>query len=203
MHSNPNFFVWLASQSPRRSELLQQIGIAYKLLLAGDTEDAEAIEAVQANEAPLDYVRRVTHAKADAALVRWQKKNLPPAPIVCADTCVALDNTILGKPQDAHHAAHMLQQLSGSQHQVLTAVVVLAPTSLQRHACVSVSKVWFDQLSPDAIQRYINSGEPFGKAGAYAIQGIGATFVRHIEGSFSGIMGLPVFETHQLLRQCA
>lgn len=201
MHLPPHFFVWLASQSPRRSELLHQIGIAHKRLLADDHEDTEAIEAVHANEKAPDYVQRVTHAKADAAFIRWQKKQLPPAPIVCADTCVALNSTILGKPKDAQDATRMLQQLSGSQHQVLTAVVVLEPTSQQRHTCMSISNVWFEALNSRTIAHYIASNEPFGKAGAYAIQGIGATLVRHIEGSYSGIMGLPVFETNQLLQQ--
>lgn len=202
MQTHTDYFVWLASQSPRRSELLQQIGIAHKLLLADANEDAEALETVKPNEAPLAYVQRVTHAKADAALARWQKRQLPPAPIVCADTCVALDGAILGKPKDTADAARMLQLLSGSQHQVLTAVVVLMPTTQQRHGCVSVSDVWFTQLNNQAIANYVASGEPFGKAGAYAIQGLGATLVQRIAGSFSGIMGLPVFETHQMLRQC-
>lgn len=202
MYTKGDFFVWLASQSPRRSELLQQMGVSHQLLLADAKEDAEAIESVQTHETPLDYVQRVTKAKVGAAFIRWQQRELPAAPIVCADTCVALGDTILGKPKDAHHAASMLQQLSASQHQVLTAVTVFVPTSQKSLASVSVSTVWFDQLNSQAIQNYITSGEPFGKAGAYAIQGIGATFVRRIEGSFSGIMGLPVFETNQLLRQC-
>lgn len=203
MHTHHDFFVWLASQSPRRRELLQQMGIAYQLLLADADEDTEAIEAVHTNETPLEYVQRVTHAKADAAWARWRQRQLPAAPIVCADTCVALGNTILGKPIDAHHATHMLQQLSGTQHQVLTAVVVLQPNPQHRLADVCISQVWFDSLDNHAIQHYIASGEPFGKAGAYAIQGLGASFVRHIEGSFSGIVGLPVFETKQLLQQIA
>ena len=117
-------FVYLASQSPRRRQLLEQVGVAYEPLLPGVEEDAEALEAVCAGESPAAYVQRVTHAKADAAVQRWQRRQLPPAPILCADTTVALDDRILGKPADAADAVAMLRQLSGRRHQVLTALVI-------------------------------------------------------------------------------
>ena len=122
-------FVYLASQSPRRRQLLEQVGVAYELLLPGVEEDAEALETVCADESPAAYVQRVTHAKADAAVQRWQRRQLPPAPILCADTTVTLDDRILGKPANAADAAAMLRQLSGRRHQVLTALVLHEPAS--------------------------------------------------------------------------
>ena len=193
-------FIYLASQSPRRRQLLEQIGVAYDLLLPGAEEDAEALEAVCAGESPADYVQRVTHAKADAAVQRWQERQLPPAPILCADTTVALDGCILGKPADAAEATAMLRQLSGRRHQVLTALVLHDPVSGQRQSACSVSDVWFDTLDDARIAAYAATGEPFGKAGGYGIQGRAATLVARIEGSFSGIVGLPLFELAQLLR---
>ena len=196
-------FVYLASQSPRRSQLLEQLGVPHQLLVAntdGDLgEDAEAIEVVHGQEAPAAYVQRVTALKLDAAVARHQRRGLPAAPILCSDTTVALGREILGKPEDEADAARMLKSLSGTTHRVLTAVAVAH--GRKRVAALSVSRVRFDVLSPAMVRAYVASGEPMGKAGAYAVQGRAAAFIAHISGSYSGIMGLPMFETAQLLRQ--
>ncbi|WP_455555446.1 Maf family protein [Comamonas sp.] len=196
-------FVYLASQSPRRSQLLQQMGVRHELLLpnvAGDVaEDAEAMEVVVAGEVPRDYVQRVTGLKLDAAVARWARRGLPAAPVLTSDTTVALGTSILGKPADAQEACAMLRQLSGQTHEVLTAVAIQAGE--HRLQALSVSKVRFMDMTDAQIAAYVASGEPFGKAGAYGVQGLAATMIAHIEGSYSGIMGLPVFETAQLLRQ--
>jgi len=196
-------FIYLASQSPRRSQLLQQLGVRHELLLPnapGDVpEDAEAIEAVLPGEAPRDYVQRVTALKLDAAVARWARRDLPPAPVLTSDTTVALGAEILGKPEDAAQAQTMLRKLSGQTHEVLTAVAL--QHGAQRWQALSVSKVRFMDMSDAQIAAYVASGEPFGKAGAYGVQGSAAAMIEHIEGSYSGIMGLPVFETAQLLRQ--
>ena len=192
-------FVYLASQSPRRRQLLEQIGVRHELLLPDADEDAEALEAVRPGEAPLAYVRRVTVLKLDAALARLKRRGLPSAPVLCSDTTVALGRTILGKPADAAEARRMLQALSGTTHRVLTAVAVQG--ARRRLDAVSESRVRFSPLTPARIRDYVATGEPLGKAGAYAVQGRAATFIEHLSGSYSGIMGLPVFETAALLRQ--
>ena len=192
-------FVYLASQSPRRRQLLDQIGVRHELLLAEPGEDAEALEAVRGREAPARYVQRVTALKLDAAVARQRARGLPPAPVLCADTTVALGVTILGKPEDAEDAARMLAALSGHTHRVLTAVAVQHGD--QRLRALSVSEVCFDALTPAQIAAYVASGEPLGKAGAYAVQGRAQAFIRTMRGSYTGIMGLPLFETAQLLRQ--
>jgi septum formation protein len=192
-------FVWLASQSPRRRQLLQQIGVRHELLLAGESEDAEALEAVQRGEAPAVYVQRVTRLKLDAARARLAARRLPLAPILCADTTVALGRRILGKPADADDARAMLAALSGRTHRVLTAVAVW--TGARRLEALNVSHVRFAKLPPRVIDAYIAGGEPFGKAGAYAIQSALAGWIEHIDGSHSGIMGLPLAETATLLRR--
>ena len=190
-------FVYLASQSPRRSQLLEQIGVRHELLLPGDDEDAESLEVMLNNEAPSSYVKRVTQLKLDAALLRLKKRGLAPGPIVCSDTTVALGRTVYGKPQDANDAARMLAELAGKTHRVLTAVVI--GTSRKRVQALSESRVTFAPLSAAQIKAYVASQEPMGKAGAYAVQGRAAAFIAHISGSYSGIMGLPLFETRQLL----
>jgi len=192
-------FLYLASQSPRRRELLTQLGVAYELLLAGDDEDAEALEAVLPGESPDDYVQRVCALKAEAALRRRERRALPDAPILTSDTTVCLDGEILGKPDGDAGAARMLAALSGRTHRVLTAVTVASTLGL-RHA-LSVSDVTFRAMTEAEIAAYVASGEPAGKAGAYGIQGRAAEFVARIAGSYSGIMGLPLFETAALLRQ--
>jgi septum formation protein len=192
-------FVWLASQSPRRAQLLQQIGVAYRLLPPDAGEDTEALEAERAGELPAAYVQRVTRAKLRAAIARLQRRGDAPAPILCADTTVALGRRILGKPVDAAHARTMLAALSGRTHRVLTAVAV--HDGAHTHARLSVSHVRFARLPAAAIEAYVAGGEAFGKAGGYAIQGAIAAWIEHIEGSHSGIVGLPLHETARLLRR--
>ena len=196
-------FIYLASQSPRRQELLKQIGVRFEMLLPTSDEDSESIETPLPQEKARVYVERVTLAKSAAALTRWQSSGLPWAPILCADTTVSLPNSpdgeILGKPSDVTDAARILNMLSGKVHEVLTAVAVtLAPTEIPK-ILIQVSRVQFAELSPTQIDAYIASGEPFGKAGAYGIQGLGGGFIPFIQGSYSGIMGLPLYETQQLL----
>ena len=192
-------FIYLASQSPRRRQLLEQIGVKHELLLPDRMENAERLEEERSGELPADYVRRVTRLKLDAARRRLIKRGLPEAPILTSDTTVAIGRRILGKPADAEQAAQMLAALSGRSHRVLTAVAVSSGRSTLLE--MSVSKVRFAELSAQDIQRYIDTGEPFGKAGAYGIQGPAAVFIAHIEGSYSGIMGLPLHETATLLRR--
>lgn len=194
-------FIYLASQSPRRRQLLEQIGMRHELLLPGADEDAEALEAERAGESPDDYVQRVTLAKLDAALVRLQRRGLPAAPVLCSDTTVALGDRILGKPVDAADALDTLRLLSGQEHRVLTAVALGTGVGegARRALRVSVSTVRFAAVDDEALRRYADSGEPMGKAGAYAIQSQAAAWISHISGSYSGIMGLPLYETAQLL----
>jgi len=192
-------FIYLASQSPRRRQLLEQIGVRLELLLPGDADAAEALESECAGEAPVAYVRRVTRLKLDAAVQALHARRLPPAPLLCADTTVALGRRILAKPRDADHAARMLRQLSGGTHRVLSAVALQRGD--WRGEALSTSRVRFAVLSDADIADYIASGEWDGKAGGYAIQGRAAAFIEHISGSYSGIMGLPLFETAALLRQ--
>lgn len=193
-----NQFVYLASQSPRRRQLLEQLGVRYELLLPEPHEDAEALEAVLPHEAPLTYVRRVTQLKLDAALQRLQCRGLPRAAVLCSDTTVALGREILGKPVDAEDAARMLRQLAGKTHRVLTAVAL--GTADKRVQAVSSSTVTFAPMSSAQIDAYVATGEPIGKAGAYAVQGRAAAHIARLSGSYTGIMGLPLFETAQLLR---
>ena len=194
-------FIYLASQSPRRRQLLDQLGVRHELLLAGPDEDAEALEAVHPGEAPAAYCERVTRLKLAAAVRRRRLRGLPPAPVLCADTTVALGRRILGKPLDAADASATLRLLSGRTHRVLTAVAV--STGCRRGArhwlALNTSRVRFAVLPRDVIAAYISSGEPFGKAGAYAIQSSLAAWIARIEGSYSGVMGMPLFETAQLL----
>ncbi|PIM54145.1 septum formation inhibitor Maf [Roseateles chitinivorans] len=193
-------FLYLASQSPRRRQLLEQIGVRHELLLPGPDEDAEALEALVAGESPDDYVTRVTAAKLQAALHRRAARGLAPAPVLCSDTTVALGALILGKPDDADHAATMLASLSGRTHRVLTAVALGLPDG-RVLSDVNVSQVRFAEIGQARLRAYVASGEPMGKAGAYAIQSQAAAWIEHIAGSYSGIMGLPLFETARLLRE--
>ncbi|MBX3592375.1 MAG: septum formation inhibitor Maf [Burkholderiaceae bacterium] len=191
-------FVYLASKSPRRQELLRRIGVRFELLLPDDGEDAEALEAVRAGESPTAYVQRVTRAKAEAARDRLARRALPEAPIVVSDTTVAVGGRILGKPVDAADAVRLLRMLSGRTHRVLSAVAVVRGRRIE--SALNVSRVVFARLPPAWIDAYVASGEPMDKAGAYAIQGDAARHVRRIDGSQSGIMGLPLYETSRLLR---
>ena len=186
--------IYLASASPRRREILVSLGFQPVLLAA------EIDETVQPGEAVADYVARMARQKNAAAHQLAAQRGLALAqPLLSADTVVALDNAILGKPRDAAHARELLESLSGREHQVWTAVCVsLGGQTLE---AAQRSDVRFKELSAQEIAAYIASGEPLDKAGAYGIQGIGGVFVAHLSGSFSGVMGLPVFETVQLLRQ--
>jgi septum formation protein len=192
-------FLYLASQSPRRSQLLDQIGVPHKLLLPAPEEDTESLELALKGESPMRYVQRVTALKLDAAVLRMKTRQLPAAPVLCSDTTVALGRDILGKPADAQDAVRMLQALSGQTHRVLTAVAV--QSGRQRLSTVSLSRVTFAAMSRAQIKAYVDSGEPVGKAGAYGVQGLAAAHISGIHGSYSGIMGLPVHETAVLLRQ--
>jgi septum formation protein len=192
-------FVYLASQSPRRRQLLDQLGVRHEPLLPAPDEDAEALEAQLAREKPADYCLRVTQLKLDAALARRRARGLPPAPVLCADTTVALGARIFGKPADAADARATLERLSGRTHRVMTAVAVASASGRSRDARLSVSTVRFAPLPAEVIAHYVASGEPFGKAGAYAIQSRIAGWIERIAGSYSGIMGLPLHETAQLL----
>lgn len=186
---NPRLF--LASQSPRRSELLQQIGIAFERV------DVEVPESRGPGESPEDYVSRVAREKAGAGLL--QVAAVPGAIVLGADTEVVLDDEVFGKPADAADATAMLRRLSGRRHRVLSTVWLLS-AGREEHA-TSVSWVQFMPLDEAAIAAYVASGEPVGRAGAYAIQGRAGTFVRHLEGSYSGVMGLPLYETAGLMRR--
>ncbi|HEY1092943.1 MAG TPA: Maf family protein [Burkholderiaceae bacterium] len=191
--------IYLASQSPRRRQLLDQLGVAHELLLADASEDAEALETHIVGESPEAYVQRVTALKLGAAMQRLQARALPPMPVLCADTTVALGDTILGKPADHAEALAMLRQLKGRTHRVLTAVSL--GWGSQSAQLVSVSQVSFADIPAAQLERYVASGEPMGKAGAYAIQSQLAGWIPHIAGSYSGIMGLPLYETAELLRR--
>jgi len=200
-------FIYLASQSPRRAELLAQLGVRHRLLLADETEDAESLEAVHGAEAPATYVQRVTKLKLGAAVARakrrglWTTQDAPP--IVCADTTVAMGRTIYGKPEDAKVARQMLESLSGKTHRVLTSVGVTwrVDTVVKTGFALSESRVTFARVSKADITAYIATGEPFGKAGSYGVQGKAAAFISNITGSYSGIMGLPLHEATLLLKQ--
>jgi septum formation protein len=192
-----HLFVYLASQSPRRAQLMDQLGVPHRPLAPDRHEDMEALEEERSNEPPNEYVRRVTILKMNAARARLRRRRLPDAPILCADTTVALGRRILHKPKNEEHAAEMLRALSGRTHRVMTAVAV--SVGRQTLLEVSESRVRFGELSERSIGMYVASGEPMGKAGAYAIQSRIGAWIEHIEGSYSGIMGLPLHETTTLL----
>ena len=191
-------FIYLASQSPRRAQLLEQLGLAFQRLLPDPTEDAEALEVVHGAEAPATYVKRVTRLKLQAAVARMQRQGLPAAPVLCSDTTVALGRIILGKPENDADAIRMLTLLSGATHRVLTAVAV--QNGKKTFEALSISNVTFATMTRAQIKAYVASGEPMGKAGAYAVQGRAAVHITRINGSYSGIMGLPLHETSLLLR---
>ncbi len=195
--------IYLASRSPRRRELLTQIGVAYDLLLFREPprDDPETDEAEHPGETPEAYVQRVAQAKAQHALRLLDLRHLPRRPVLAADTTLDLDGAVIGKPRDAADAEAILARLSGRSHRVLTAVVVACGT--RAAAALSVSIVTFRALDADEIRRYVRSGEPMDKAGAYGIQGRAAMFIARVDGSPSGVVGLPLCETAQLLRAFA
>ena len=190
-------FIYLASQSPRRRQLLEQLGVRYELLLPDDGEDAESLEFALKNEAPAVYVKRVTGLKLNAAMARLKLRKLKPAPILCSDTTVASGRKIYGKPDDEQDAQRMLSELAGRTHRVLTAVAV--QSGRKQFEALSTSNVTFEAMTAQQIKAYVATGEPMGKAGAYAVQGRAALHITRISGSYSGIMGLPIYETAALL----
>lgn len=185
--------IYLGSASPRRRELLQQIGVRFTVM----TEAVD--ESVLAGEAPLDYVCRLARCKAEAVQARLQMEGLPLRPVLGADTTVVLDQQILGKPGSEEEAVSMLLALSGRVHQVMTAVALA--DELETRLTYSVTDVTFRSISPQQASAYWRTGEPADKAGGYGIQGYGAVFVERLSGSYSGVVGLPLFETAQLLEQ--
>lgn len=193
--------IYLASKSPRRRELLRQIGVNFELLLLREQapRGPDVTEEVLPGEHAADYVARVTREKAACAQQIMQARKLVPHAILAADTTVVVDDRILGKPADLTEAVDMLTSLSGRAHQVLTSIAVQHGEQVWQ--VTQSSDVIFSELTPEAIQTYCASPEPYDKAGAYGIQGSAAAFIQHIAGSYTGIMGLPLFETAQLLRQ--
>ncbi|HUB91465.1 MAG TPA: Maf family protein [Dyella sp.] len=184
--------LYLASQSPRRRELLGQLGVSFSIL------DVDVAEVPFPEERPVDYVRRVARDKAQAGWEVLERHAQAEALVLASDTEVVLGERIFGKPKDADDAMHMLQALSGCTHEVISAVCVLS--AKREHDDVCISRVRFAQVDEAEMAAYVATGEPFGKAGAYAIQGKGASLIEYLEGSYSGVMGLPLFETARLLR---
>ncbi len=191
--------IFLASRSPRRRELLRQIGVGHELLVLRDAGNrgTDVDETPHDGETPRDYVLRVAIAKAQAGLVAARRAGGIVKPVLAADTTIALDGIIIGKPDDAEDATRILQALSGRSHVVITAVVMAFAERIETR--VSESTVMMNTLDDGLIRRYIATGEPMDKAGAYAVQGRAAAFISRIEGSYSGIMGLPLAETVELL----
>jgi septum formation protein len=191
--------VYLASKSARRQELLRQLGVEFTQLLMREApgRKRDIIEIPLEGELPLDYIKRVARTKATVGWDVMGRRGLVPRPVLGADTDVVLDGTVLGKPKDAPEAVAMLRRLSGRTHEVSTAVAVRWNKEVLM--AVSSSKVKFRALQDDEIDRYVATNEPFDKAGAYAIQGRGAAFVSHLTGSYTGVMGLPLFETAEML----
>ena len=193
--------IYLASRSPRRRELLKQIGVSFEVvLLRGNPGRAPDVdEAPLPSEAPDAYALRIARSKAMVAVQQIAKRALPAHPVLAADTTVARDGEIIGKPVDADDAGHILRRLAGREHRVVTAVAVAQHDRVETR--ISDSTVEFRVLSTDEIRRYVATGEPLDKAGAYAVQGRAAAFVTRISGSYSGIMGLPLAEAAQLLQR--
>jgi septum formation protein len=197
----PSSKIYLASKSPRRRELLRQVGIEFETILLRDAppRGPDVTEFVLPNEKAHDYVARVTQEKAQAAWKAMIMRKLPAHPILAADTSVILDDTILGKPVDVDHAIAMLSSLAGRSHTVLTSIALQTAHELLH--CTQESEVHFCSMSKNEIRAYCQTHEPYDKAGGYGIQGLAARYISHINGSYSGIMGLPLFETCKLLQQ--
>ena len=193
--------IYLASKSPRRQELLRQIGIAHEVLLMREAppRGPDVDEEVLPYESPADYVTRIAREKAEFAWKVLGMRNLAPRPVLSADTTVVIENQILGKPADATEAERMMRLLSGKTHQVLTSVAVKYGDKFWQS--LQISDVTFATLTDDIISAYCAGPEPYDKAGGYGIQGKAAKFIRHINGSYSGIMGLPLHEAATLLSQ--
>lgn len=194
--------IYLASKSPRRQELLNQIGIQFSVLdvPAQDTVNLDMVdETVLAHENAADYVNRLSRDKADCAWKFLVSRNIGRLPVLTADTTVVLGNLILGKPGDKTEAYEMMERLSGKTHQVLTSVAIRNEGFFSQ--VLQTSSVTFARLSPENIEAYIQTSEPYDKAGGYGIQGLAGKFIRHIKGSYSGIMGLPLYETTELLKK--
>ena len=193
--------IYLASRSPRRRELLKQIGINFEVLIMRSfpTVRADVDETPGPGESPGDYVTRIAANKAMTGWTRALERRLPRLPVLGADTTVTLDGEIIGKPVNTEDAVRILRKLSGCEHEVFSAVSVAMNDNVTSK--LSCSKVRFAELSDALIQDYVDTGEPMDKAGAYGVQGKAATFIAEINGSYSGIMGLPLFETAQLLKQ--
>ena len=191
--------IYLASRSPRRQELLAQLGIAFEeiRLRAAPGRHRDVVEEALDGEPAMHYVERIARTKATTGWKRMEERGMLPRPVMGADTEVVLDDVIFGKPQDADAARAMLAKLSGRVHDVLSAVAVRWNDDIE--VAVSVSQVTFRKLTAGEIERYLETGEPFDKAGGYAIQGRAAAFVTRLEGSYSGVMGLPLAETAALL----
>lgn len=191
--------IYLASRSARRRDLLKQMGVSFEMLLLreGPGRDSDFDETPASGEAPRDYTARVARMKADAGWTRLEQRRLMRHPVLAADTTVALGPDVLGKPADRDDAVAMLKRLSGNTHIVYSAVAVKYNDRLEE--VMSVTEVRFCELADDEIRRYVATGEPFDKSGAYAIQGKASLFIEHISGSYSGVVGLPVYETSQLL----
>jgi septum formation protein len=192
--------IYLASRSPRRRELLQQIGVPFDTLLfrSGTRLDAEVDETPLPGEAPMAYVDRVARAKANCGIRLVQFRRLRSNLVLSADTTLEFEGGLIGKPADPPEASLILGRLSGKTHRVLTAVAVAAPDG-RIEAMTSVSEVRFKPLSEEEVRRYVATGEPLDKAGAYGIQGHAGRFVEHLSGSYTGVMGLPLFEASELL----
>ena len=197
----PENRIYLASRSRRRRELLKQIGINFEILLMRETlpRPADVDETPEKGESPTDYVCRIARAKAEAGWKRVIQRGLPLKPLLVADTIVAFKNRIFGKPENLAHAEEMLIALSGQTHQVLNSVAVAAQDNLQE--CLSTTVVRFRDISQSEIRSYLTSGESYNTAGAYTNQGKAAVFIMEIAGSYSGVLGLPLFETAQLLEK--
>jgi len=191
--------IHLASKSPRRQQLLRQLGVDFDVLKLREAagRDRDIVEGARDDEPPLHYVERMARTKVGAGWQRMQQRLLPERPVLSADTEVVLDGVILGKPKDADDAKRMLNILSGQTHQVMTAVAVRWGERIEFE--LSISTVAFRRLTADEVDHYVATGEPDDKAGAYAIQGKAAAFITRIDGSFSGVVGLPLAETAELL----
>jgi septum formation protein len=192
--------IYLASQSPRRRELLKQIGVNFEMLLLRNDprRNVHVDETPHEGEAPVDYVQRVCRDKALAGWETLKFRNLPLHPVLAADTTVTLHGKIIGKPDNKEHAAEILRMLSGTKHHVLTAVAIAYKDRLEMR--LSDTAITFDTLSEERIHSYLLTNEAHDKAGAYGIQGYAGTFVKHIDGSYTGVMGLPLYETVELLK---